>query len=341
MLYLIIGLIIGALIVYLYLHPKAQLVETQNDYLKEQELSIKKSINQLEYEKGQLEQEELELSKRASALESQKESLTNYITQLQKQANTINEHINQLSQQAQNSADTFYKQAMKIAEQRFDADLAQEEITFSKAQEKIRQEYLQTLQDCMDDYQEKIVSSQVELAEVNAVLADLKAKRDAAIAQAKRQVEIEQNQDFYRLQLSQLDVQEIEKIRSIIPYLRNAEPVNKVIWKVYYEKPYTDLIGRVIGSGTHCGIYKITNLQNQMCYVGQSVDLASRWKQHIRRGVGADSPTRNKLYPAMMEIGPENFTFEILEECPKAKLDEREDYWQDYYGAREYGYSIK
>lgn len=43
----------------------------------------------------------------------------------------------------------------------------------------------------------------------------------------------------------------------------------------------------------------------------------------------------------MMEIGVENFTFEIIEECPKEKLNERELYWQDYFGAKEFGYSIK
>ena len=48
----------------------------------------------------------------------------------------------------------------------------------------------------------------------------------------------------------------------MIPRLRNAEPLNKVIWKMYYEKPYTDLVGRVVGTGNHTGIYKITNIEN-------------------------------------------------------------------------------
>jgi len=100
-----------------------------------------------------------------------------------------------------------------------------------------------------------------------------------------------QQKDFYRLQLSNLDLEEIKKIRSIEPYLRKKEPLNKVIWKVYYEKPYTDLIGRVIGQGTHIGIYKITNLENNMIYIGQSTNIAERWKQHIKRGIGADPPT--------------------------------------------------
>ncbi|MDD7756388.1 MAG: hypothetical protein PUJ51_18030 [Clostridiales bacterium] len=51
-------------------------------------------------------------------------------------------------------------------------------------------------------------------------------------------------------------------MREVGEHLRNPEPLNKVIWKCYYEKPTTDLIGRVIGSGTHTGIYKITNLTN-------------------------------------------------------------------------------
>ena len=44
--------------------------------------------------------------------------------------------------------------------------------------------------------------------------------------------------------------------------MRKPEPLNKVIWKKKKKKPTTDLIGRVIGSGTHTGIYKITNLTN-------------------------------------------------------------------------------
>lgn len=30
----------------------------------------------------------------------------------------------------------------------------------------------------------------------------------------------------------------------------------------------------------------------------------------------------------MLAIGPENFTFEVIEECEKNQLDEQEDYYQ-------------
>jgi len=61
-----------------------------------------------------------------------------------------------------------------------------------------------------------------------------------------------------------------------------------------------------------------------MCYVGQTLNGHERWRQHIKRGVGAEPATRNKLYPAMLEFGVENFTFEWIEDCDAVFLDERE-----------------
>ena len=47
---------------------------------------------------------------------------------------------------------------------------------------------------------------------------------------------------------------------------------------MYYEKAYTDLIGRVIGKAKCCGIYKITNITDGKVYIGQSVDIAERFR---------------------------------------------------------------
>ena len=43
----------------------------------------------------------------------------------------------------------------------------------------------------------------------------------------------------------------------------------------------------------------------------------------------------------MYSLGVENFSFEIIEECSRAKLNEREDYLQDFFHAKDFGYSIK
>lgn len=43
----------------------------------------------------------------------------------------------------------------------------------------------------------------------------------------------------------------------------------------------------------------------------------------------------------MKEIGVENFSFEIIEDCDKSQLNEREKFWQNYFHAQDFGYSIK
>jgi hypothetical protein len=174
-----------------------------------------------------------------------------------------------------------------------------------------------------------------------ADLDALKSKVSAAIESSKREEEKKTATDFYRVVIPESDLLEIVKLREVEPYLRDKEALNKVIWKVYYEKPTSDMIGRVVGATDKTGIYKITDIVSGKCYVGQAVNISQRWRQHVKRGLGAEAPTHNKLYPAMKSVGVENFTFEIIEECSRSELDEKEDFWQDYFQANTYGYGIK
>ena len=74
---------------------------------------------------------------------------------------------------------------------------------------------------------------------------------------------------------------------------------------------------------------------------GQATNIPERWRQHIKRGVGAEPVTQNKLYPAMKQEGVENFMFEMIEECKGVDLTPREKYWTDFYQAQSYGYTVK
>ena len=212
---------------------------------------------------------------------------------------------------------------------------------YEEATANAKDTYLEVIADLVREVNEKYAVSSKELEEALAKLADIQAKTSAAIEVNKR-AELEKSEkDFYRLQLSDVDLEEIARLRSVAPYLRDKEPLNKVIYKCYYEKPYTDLVGRVFNGRKPSGIYKITNLQNGKCYIGQATNIPERWRQHIKRGVGADTPTQNKLYPAMLEIGVENFMFEVVEECKGTELTPKEKYWTDFYGAQTYGYVVK
>ena len=253
----------------------------------------------------------------------------------------LSESLIQAEENAKGAANRFYEESMKIAQEKLSEALERESQSYQQAIDTFQAELDQIKADSVNQFTWEMQERQKLIEETTALLKEMQDKVTAAIEAAKRQEEMETQQNFYRIQLSEIDLEEIERLRAVEPYLRNKEALNKVIWKVFYEKPTTDLIGRVIGNVQATGIYKITNIQNQKCYVGQAVNLGDRWKQHIKKGLGADPPTRNKLYPVMKEIGPENFTFEVVEQCDRASLDSREDYWQEYFKAKEFGYSIK
>lgn len=290
--------------------------EKKNEFLRYENADL---LNENDY----LKSENITLKNDADKLNIQKQSAIEQIQQL-------NNSIQTIEKQAQEAADLFYSSKMQVAQEKLQQSLEAENLKYQDNILNFQQEYNKTVADLMETYKE-----------LQGNVAIMRATNDAAVAAAKRAEEMKDQLAFYRIQLSEIDVNEIDMLRSVEPYLRDKEPLNKIIWKCYYEKPTTDMIGRVVGSGVKTGIYKITEIATGKCYVGQAANIAERWKQHIKRGVGADAPTRNKLYPAMIAAGPENFTFEVIEECPRALLDEREDYWQDYFKAKEFGYSIK
>ena len=253
----------------------------------------------------------------------------------------LDESLIKAEENAKNAAERFYNKALLNAQEKLEEALEKESWNYQNTVEDFEAELAEIKAESALQFSQEMQIKQEQLDQATQALRDMQAKVAAAVEASKRQEEMENQQNFYRIQLSDIDLEEIEKLRAVEPYLRNKEALNKIIWKVFYEKPTTDLIGRVIGNTVQTGIYKITNIQNQKCYVGQAVNLGDRWKQHIKKGLGADPPTRNKLYPAMKSIGPENFTFEVIEVCDRSLLDSREDYWQEYFKAKEFGYSIK
>ena len=184
-----------------------------------------------------------------------------------------------------------------------------------------------------------LASKREEVKIAEQQLATLRAKADAAIAAAKREEEKLLEIDKYKILVNELDLLEINRLREIAPYFRNARAIYKIIWESYYRNNTTDLINRVIGAGIHTGIYKLTNLKNQKVYIGQAANIAERWKDHIKAGLGIDTPN-NMLYAAMMKDGVENFTFEVLEECERSALNDRETYYIEFYRSQEYGYNM-
>ena len=172
-------------------------------------------------------------------------------------------------------------------------------------------------------------------------LAQIKKSYDAAAAAKIRQQEDNTKLSFYKIQLSEKQLADIIKLSNIQSQLFDPSIVSKAIWSSYIMKPTNEMCKRVLETSSPvCGVYKITNKKTDEIYIGQSVNIADRWKNHIKCGLGIDASSTNTLYNNMQETGVWNFTFELLEKCSREKLNEKERFWIDMYSSNKVGLNM-
>lgn len=187
----------------------------------------------------------------------------------------------------------------------------------------------------VDSYIAQKAQMQTEIDQIKAELEVERSKRAAINEEIRRQKEVEMKQDFYRIQFSEEDKNDVEILRSIAPRLRHPEAINKVIWSAYYQKPLAELRKRVAIEGS--GIYKITRIKTGEIYIGKAVNVSTRWSDHCKTALGVGTLASSQLHRVMAADGCENFLFELLEEVSKDKLSERESYYIDFYDSKNYG----
>lgn len=90
------------------------------------------------------------------------------------------------------------------------------------------------------------------------------------------------------------------------------------------------------------GIYKITNLINGKCYIGQSLNISRRIYDHFYRSQDENSNAYNALlHQAIRKYGKENFEWEVIKKCNAGELDKLEKkYIQEYNSITPNGYNI-
>ncbi len=196
--------------------------------------------------------------------------------------------------------------------------------------------YTDAMQTAYSNLQLKLIQ---ETQEYQEDLDKLRATRAAAIEAQRREREIENNLSFYCFNISDADKSDIAKLEALKPSLNKPRVLSMLIWQTWFRDPLKGLVANIIGTTDKMGIYKITNIKTKECYIGQAVNIKDRWTEHVKCGLGIDTPAGNKLYKAMQDFGLWNFSFEVLEECPRDQLNEKERYYIELYNSYDYGYN--
>ena len=282
-------------------------------FLKGQRTILQKNEQQQQYNQ--------KLAKQTKELTDQNSNLLATITSKQEQIKSIEQQ--------------FEKQKSRI-----DEDLAaRKEIFEIKVQQANSAAYTEITQIHTDlnNIRESAKKQKIEIqAEIDKIRSSLSAGVEARLREQEKKEKI----NFYKLSINETDLSDVKILENLKSTLHKPVILSKLIWTQYFQKQMNELCDRVLGKESVCGIYKITNLLTEQAYIGQSVNVADRWKQHCKCGLGIDASATNKLYNAMQKYGVWNFSFELLEQVHQRNLlNEKEKFWIEMYQSNKFGYN--
>lgn len=312
MIMIIIGtimIIISCIIIYKYYYKLNNLTQEDNEIKRRNELT--------RIENQKLESEQEALKRLATAM---KDKLAEQKQQILNNDKTASQAFEQYCDVLENSYNKIENEYNNYAN------------SMNKAYNKLQDDLMKAYIDKKDELDLKITAVQNDLYKISAT-------RAAAIEAINREKEIKENLEIYCLHISENDLEDIKVLEQVKKQLHQPRILSMLIWQSYYRTPMGQLCVNLLGTSTKCGIYKITNQITNECYIGQSVDIDKRWKDHAKCGLGIDTPAGNKLYKAMKEYGLNNFSFELLEECPRELLNEKETFYIQSYQSDKFGYN--
>ena len=347
-LFFVIGALVGAIIVYIIMRGHQEEVKQINReqltaYEKEVEskrLESERKIKEyedscqraIEMSNAQLDETRAQSQKQLQQVwEDYHTEVQNYTLKTEEQKTFLNKDIAEL--QAKIAAlEKDYDHKIADFDRQWQALMKERREAMDKLEEENLDDYLDQQMSLESQFQKDKLKLQSEIDNLSALRASL-------IEAQIREQKLKDEQDFYRIHLS-IDAQEdIDKLLRFAKECHSQQPLRKLIWSEYFLKPFGEMAGRILGKDKISGIYKITNIKDGKIYIGQSTDIKTRWSNHIKAALKIDSIAHSRVHDAMGEEGIWNFTFELLEQCPKEKLNEREKYYIEFYQSNTYGYN--
>ena len=265
--------------------------------------------------------------------EQYSQQLRNEITALQQKKNKLIYSENQKKKEIQEELSQFKKDK----QQELEEDLQKEKKLAQLSIEKANAEASSKIEAIHQDLNNIRESATQEKQEIQNDIDKIKASLSAGVEARLREQQKKDKINFYKLSINDADLADVKMLENLKASFHKPVVLSKLIWTQYFQKQMTELCDRVLGKKTICGIYKITNLNSEQCYIGQSVDVSKRWKDHCKCGLGIEASATNKLYNNMQKNGVWNFSFELLEECSRNLLNEKERFWIEMYQSDKFG----
>lgn len=328
-------------------------------------LSQKQQIN-----KNELEHYKNELNEIQSKLTLAKHNYTKYgdlVRQAQENLQTLeiecrdarNErmceetHTKSLKQAADEALERYYN-TVDIKMKELDASMEEQRSSRQssldlelKAQEQLKdktiQEYVQEVNEARNTCETAIESMKQdtqERIEAFATSIEIMRKKYESILMPIQQYEKDrQARVYYTLQIPEEYQEDINfLLTTVAGKVKHPDIISKLVWSEYVKPAFDEMVKRT-GIEPKAGIYKITNLDTEKCYIGRSVDVKKRLTDHYKSSVGITNIADQAIHHAMLKEGLWNWSNEIITYCDKEQLSELEKYYIEFFKSQEYGYN--
>ena len=265
--------------------------------------------------------------------EQYSQQLRNEITALRQKKNKLIYSENQKKKEIQEELSQFKKDKQQELEKDLQKEKQLAQLSIKKANAEASSE-IEAIHQDLNNIRESAAQQKKEIQnDIDKIKSSLSAGVEARLREQQKKDKI----NFYKLSINDADLADVKMLENLKASFHKPVVLSKLIWTQYFQKQMTELCDRVLGKKTICGIYKITNLNSEQCYIGQSVDVSKRWKDHCKCGLGIEASATNKLYNNMQKNGVWNFSFELLEECSRNLLNEKERFWIEMYQSDKFG----
>lgn len=211
----------------------------------------------------------------------------------------------------------------------------------NRIEDKIQNITTACIEEMMRQVGEKSVEYTAEVEKIQDTLLSYQQRQAAVNEAIMRERQLQEQSEFYTINLSQSEIDDLLMIKELSPRFNNRELLNKIVYESYVKRPLQEMIKRVLGGRSPSGIYKITRKSTGEIYIGRAVAVDKRWTEHVKMAFSIGSIAHSTLHTIMEKDGIWNFTFELLEEVPKEQLNEREKYYIDFYDSKNYGLNQK
>ena len=315
-------------------------------YKKKYEYKISQSLEQIkeQYIKENVGELQDQISKECHALINQRDKIEHDINQRIFQHNQLQSSYNKLNEQMreqQARVQTYEADQKLLANERLSAYEADKRAVIDT---RIDVEYAEKKKlaeiahaEAMEKFGEQAANAQATLVRLGQTIEEFAQKQKAINEAIARQRLLEEQQDFYRVCLTEDAISDVSFLQQVRKNLKKPEIIDKIIYDNYIAKPVLEMIKRVLQNTTCSGIYKITCTKTNEIYIGKSTDVKNRWQQHCKSAFNCGTIASSLLHTKMKQYGIENFTFELVEAVPKDQLSEREKFYINFYQTKEVG----